>query len=211
MPPFAILLVFSGLRRALVSTDYNRRVAECEEAARLLLAAAGSRHSEPRLGHVSPQEYRTHGSCLSGPAALRAKHFFAEIERVQLGALAWQKGDLSEFGRLVTASGESSITCYECGAPPLIDLHRLLVTTRGVYGARFSGAGFRGCCLALADAERADGNRRDRLGQLPPAAPGTRRQRPRVALPIRRRRENPFSIIYPPLYSGGALHAQFAH
>ena len=37
MPPFRILLAFSGLRRALVGTDYNRRVDECAEAARTLL------------------------------------------------------------------------------------------------------------------------------------------------------------------------------
>src|SRR5262249_60136872 len=35
-PPWRILLAFSGLRRALVGTDYNRRVEECAEAARTL-------------------------------------------------------------------------------------------------------------------------------------------------------------------------------
>ena len=67
------------------------------------------------------------------------------------------KGDLREFGRLITTSGESSIRNYECGAPPLIELYKLLVDTRGVYGARFSGAGFRGCCLALVEPDKADG------------------------------------------------------
>jgi galactokinase len=56
----------------------------------------------------------------------------------------------------MTASGESSIHNYECGSPPLIDLHRLLVETDGVYGARFSGAGFGGCCVALVRPEAAE-------------------------------------------------------
>jgi galactokinase len=47
-------------------------------------------------------------------------------------------------------SGESSIRNYQCGSPPLVDLFELLVRCPGVYGARFSGAGFRGCCVALA-------------------------------------------------------------
>jgi galactokinase/galacturonokinase len=51
----------------------------------------------------------------------------------------------------MTESGESSIRNYECGSPPLIDLYHALVETEGVHGARFSGAGFRGCCVALVE------------------------------------------------------------
>jgi galactokinase len=51
----------------------------------------------------------------------------------------------------MTTSGESSIRNYECGSPPLIRLYEALVETEGVYGARFSGAGFRGCCVALVE------------------------------------------------------------
>lgn len=69
------------------------------------------------------------------------------------GVTAWKQGNLEEFGRLMTASGESSIRNYECGAPPLIDLYHILIETEGVYGARFSGGGFRGCCVALVDPE----------------------------------------------------------
>lgn len=32
-----------------------------------------------------------------------------------LGLEAWASGDLEDFGRLVTASGRSSIENYECG------------------------------------------------------------------------------------------------
>jgi galacturonokinase len=40
-------------------------------------------------------------------------------------------------------------------SPPLIDLYEIMVRCPGVYGARFSGAGFRGCCLGLVDRVRA--------------------------------------------------------
>jgi len=49
----------------------------------------------------------------------------------------------------MSESGSSSISNYECGSPPLIDLYEILIKTEGIYGARFSGAGFRGCCVAL--------------------------------------------------------------
>ncbi len=36
---YEILVVYSGIRKALVGTAYNNRVAECQEAAQLLLLA----------------------------------------------------------------------------------------------------------------------------------------------------------------------------
>lgn len=45
---------------------------------------------------------------------------------------------------------------YFKGSEPLIQLNEILQRTPGVFGARFSGAGFRGCCLALVDADRAE-------------------------------------------------------
>jgi galactokinase/galacturonokinase len=55
------------------------------------------------------------------------------------------------FGRLVTESGHSSIVNYESGSPALISLYEILAQIRGVYGTRFCGGGFQGCCLALID------------------------------------------------------------
>jgi galacturonokinase len=76
--------------------------------------------------------------------------------RVIKGREAWASGNLEEFGKLISASGLSSIENYECGAEPLIQLYKILLKAPGVYGARFSGAGFRGCCLAFVDAEKAE-------------------------------------------------------
>jgi galacturonokinase len=155
MPPFKILLAFSGLRQALVGTDYNRRVEECAEAARILLRAVGCSDSQAVLGNITAEEYASHRHLLQGAPSRRAAHFFSEAGRVEQGVQVWQKGDLTAFGELMTASGESSIRSYECGSPPLIELYHRLVETEGVYGARFSGAGFRGCCVALVKPEDA--------------------------------------------------------
>ena len=153
LAPFAVLVAGSGVGQAIVATDYNRRVAECREAARTLLSAAGRPDAEPVLGNLSAEEYEAHRSALAGAPAKRARHFFSEQARVAAGEGAWRDGDLSRLGRLVTASGESSIANYECGSPPLVDLFQILVQSDGVFGARFSGAGFRGCCIALARPE----------------------------------------------------------
>lgn len=50
----------------------------------------------------------------------------------------------------------SSIVNYECGSPWLIKLYDILSKLDGVYGARFSGAGFKGCCMALIEPDKAD-------------------------------------------------------
>jgi galacturonokinase len=156
MPSWRIMLAFSGLKRALVGTDYNRRVAECVAAARLLLRAAGRGSQKPLLGQVAAAEHAAHRDKLPAALARRAAHFFAEVERVHQGVDAWNRGALREFGRLMTASGQSSIQNYECGSEPLIELYRILAGCEGVYGARFSGAGFRGCCVAFVAAAAAE-------------------------------------------------------
>lgn len=149
---FGILVVYSGVTHALVGTDYNSRVAQCRSAATALLEHGG--HPVPedvRLRHVAPTLYEEHGARLDDVLARRAKHYFGEMARVQAGVDAWQAGDLVQLGALVNASGESSVKFYECGSPQLITLYEVLRQTPGVYGTRFSGAGFRGNCIALID------------------------------------------------------------
>ncbi|XP_024361591.1 galacturonokinase isoform X3 [Physcomitrium patens] len=147
---YKILLAFSGLQHALSSKPgYNLRVAECQEAATVLLRAVGRGDCEPLLCNVSVDEYEAHKDLLEGELAKRALHFFSENARVFAGIDAWSQGNLPEFGRLISQSGLSSIHNYECGCEPLVQLRDILAQAPGVYGARFSGAGFRGCCVAL--------------------------------------------------------------
>jgi galactokinase len=149
---FEILVVYSGVSQGLVGTDYNHRVAECQQAARLLLSYGGETAGQaPRLRQVAPAIFAAEGERLPRPLRNRAHHYFGEMARVQAGLSAWQQGDIPAFGRLVSQSGQSSIQYYECGSPQLITLYEILVQTAGVYGARFSGAGFRGNCIALID------------------------------------------------------------
>lgn len=154
---YRILLAFSGLKQALTTNPgYNRRVSECQEAASILLYASRNNKMEPILSNVQPEAYDTHKCQLEPDLAKRAEHYFSENIRVNKGAESWASGKLEEFGKLVTASGLSSIRNYECGCEPLIQLHEILLRAPGIYGARFSGAGFRGCCLAFVEADRAD-------------------------------------------------------
>ncbi|KAM7272328.1 hypothetical protein ACFE04_026991 [Oxalis oulophora] len=154
---YKILLVFSGLRQCLTTNPgYNNRVAECQEAAKFLLCASGNSGVEAVLSNVDPKVYATHKDKLPANLAKRAEHYFSENERVLKGLDAWAAGKMEEFGKLISASGLSSIRNYECGSEPLIQLYEVLLRAPGVLGARFSGAGFRGCCLAIVEATRAE-------------------------------------------------------
>lgn len=54
-----------------------------------------------------------------------------------------------------THCNTNTIYDFLAGAEPLIQLYEILLRAPGVCGARFSGAGFRGCCLAFVDANYA--------------------------------------------------------
>ncbi|KHN16690.1 Galacturonokinase [Glycine soja] len=151
-----ILLALSGLKQALTNNPgYNKRVVECREAAQILIEASGDYTTEPILSNVDPEVYDTHKHKLEPNLAKRAEHYFSENMRVMKGVEAWAMGNLKDFGMLITASGRSSIQNYECGCEPLIQLYEILLRAPGVLGARFSGAGFRGCCLAFVEADLA--------------------------------------------------------
>ncbi|KAG8376349.1 hypothetical protein BUALT_Bualt09G0053900 [Buddleja alternifolia] len=151
-----ILLAFSGLKQALITNPgYNSRVAECQEAAKILLQASGNEGLEPLLSNVELEVYEEHKGDLDPNLARRAEHYFSENSRVIKGLEAWASGNMEDFGKLISASGLSSIQNYESGCEPLIQLYEILLKAPGVYGARFSGAGFRGCCIAFVDADRA--------------------------------------------------------
>ena len=86
----------------------------------------------------------------------RAKHFYEENERVLKGIKAYEKGNIEEFGELVNESGYSSINYWETGSDELIKLYEILKSCKGVYGTRFSGAGFKGCVLAIINPDYID-------------------------------------------------------
>ncbi|MBQ9996782.1 MAG: GHMP kinase, partial [Clostridia bacterium] len=143
----------------LAGSKYNMRVDECRSAAYALMAYAGMEYgkfAETNLRDVPEEMYRTYKERLPETWRRRAEHWYSEMERVERGADAWRRGDLAEFGRISFESGRSSIESWETGSPELKTLYEIMTRTDGIYGGRFSGAGFKGCCMALIDPAYAD-------------------------------------------------------
>ena len=159
MKPYQIAVLFSGLERSLATSAYNLRQDECKAAAYSLLAYAGMEYREfinTRLRDVPVEIFEEYRDRLPENFRKRATHYFTEIARAEAGAEAWRRGDLDEYGRLIFASGKSSVENYECGCPELITMYNIMTETDGIYGGRFSGAGFKGCCMALIDPDKAE-------------------------------------------------------
>lgn len=159
MKPFKFIVFFSGLERSLANSAYNLRQDECKVAAYNLLAYAGLEYGKFKdtvLRSVPRDVFEEYKDRLPSPFRRRATHFFTEYERAQKGTEAWKAGDIEAYGQLVFESGRSSIENYECGCPELITLYEIMSETDGIYGGRFSGAGFKGCCMAIVDSEKAD-------------------------------------------------------
>ncbi len=152
IPPFRIAIFFSGLERTLATSKFNMRVDEARSAAYALKALSGMEYGkfeETNLRDIPYETYLEYKDKLPSNWAKRAEHWYTEFQRVEKAAEAWRKGDLVAFGKLSFESGWSSIHNWETGSPELIKLYDIMTHTKGIYGGRFSGAGFKGCCMAI--------------------------------------------------------------
>jgi galactokinase len=157
----SLIVVDSGVARKLAGSKYNERRAECEEAARKLGVRALRDVTDPAAVEQLPE-----------PLRRRARHVVQENLRV-LEAIAG--ADAARFGELMNASHASLRDDYEVSIPELDQLVALLRAQPGVFGARLTGAGFGGACVALcrsgqareaAQAAVAEYNKQARQGQV---------------------------------------------
>lgn len=154
MPPYEFAVIFSGKERKLANTAFNSRVDEAKAASFALRAFAGIPYGSFKDSYMRdvPREIFDEYKSKIPPAwRKRAEHFYGEFSRVQRGAKAWENGDIAEFGRIMFESGHSSIYNWETGSPELKTLYEIMLECPGVYGGRFSGAGFNGSSIALID------------------------------------------------------------
>ena len=133
----AVLVIDSGVKRSLAQSAFNARRAECEEAARKLGVPALRDIDASKLARVD---------ALAEPWRSRAHHVITENARV---LQAVKCSDPTGFGALMNASHASLRDDFDVSIPALDRLVALLQAEPDVYGARLTGAGFGGACVAL--------------------------------------------------------------
>ena len=159
----AVVVVDSGVSRTLDASPWATRRAETFAAAEAL-GLRVLRDARPDEVARSP----------------RARHVVDEMARVRAYAAALRAADRAALGTLMLRSHAGSRDDMESSIAELDTLVDCLMEA-GAIGARLTGGGFGGCCVALAPTDRADRVARDAASAY--AARTGRRARPMVVGP----------------------------
>lgn len=144
-----IVIANTNKKRSLVTSKYNERRSECEEALRDLQAVLPGIEY---LGTLSPETFTSHANAIQNPIARkRAQHVVEECDRVHKSVSALRAGDLTLFGKLMNASHASLRDLYEVTGQELDALAEAAQAQEGCLGSRMTGAGFGGCTVSLVE------------------------------------------------------------
>lgn len=141
---WSLVVCHTGKERELAHSAYNRRRAECEQAAALL--------GVPSLRDVTPSELDSARSRLPETLFRRARHVVTENARCVEFGLALEAADRQRVGQLMLESHESLRCDYEVSCEELDFMAELCRIRPGCIGARMTGAGFGGACVAIFEA-----------------------------------------------------------
>ena len=148
-----IVVLHSGVRRALATSAYNERRQACERA------VAAVRRLDPSvraLRDVDQAMLEPGRAFMDEVAFRRASHVVAENARPAKLAAAFARGDLPDAGRLMLDSHASLRDLYDVSCRELDTLVSVSMAQDGCHGARLTGAGFGGCIIALVSAEHVE-------------------------------------------------------
>jgi galactokinase len=153
---YRVVAADSAVPRSLITSAYNQRRAECDQAMNILRPLLGL-PEEAQLRDVTLEQLEAHKASLTGVLYRRARHVVSEDARTLEAAALMRAGlsnddNLQQFGRLLDASHASLRDDYEVSSKELDLLVELAQKTTGVAGARMTGAGFGGCTVNMVDA-----------------------------------------------------------
>ncbi len=137
----AVVLCDTKKERALTTSAYNERRTQCETAAQYLgvrkLRDADMKLLDSTKRHLPEVVYR------------RAKHVITENQRCVDFKEALRGRDYEAIGRLMKESHVSLRDDYEVSCAELDAMAEAAWAAPGCVGARMTGAGFGGACVAL--------------------------------------------------------------
>ena len=148
-PDYSLVLFDSGVKHALVDSEYNTRREECEAGVEIL-----KKHNPhiASLRDVSPNFLKQHRAELPETIFKRCKYVVEEIERVELACEALQRNDLPALGALMFQCHDGLNLEYAVCVPEtnfLVDRAQTFKPHGTVLGARQMGGGFGGCTINL--------------------------------------------------------------
>jgi galactokinase len=140
-----ILVMNTGVSRALAGSSFNTRVQECAAAHAALRGVRDRQH----LAQYTRGDLAIGAGLLTTVQRMRVEHVVAEMERVTAAVAGLQEGNLGALGRALNESHRSSRELYEISCVELDVITESARQRPAVFGARLTGAGFGGCAVAL--------------------------------------------------------------
>ncbi len=144
---YQLVIINSNKQRALAESKYNERRKECEDAFAFLRTIDPAQD----LCHV----HEISLSFLEDDILYkRAKHAVLENKRVEYAVHCLKQGAIEAFGQLLTESHRSLDADYDVSGKELNTIVHYSTHFEGCIGARMTGAGFGGCCIALVEKDK---------------------------------------------------------
>jgi galactokinase len=143
-----ILLLDTGVKHSLASTEYNLRRQECEAGVSII------REHYPQVNSLRDASLEMVETWLSnGDEKIynRCRYVVEEIERLQLACTDLQNGQLKAFGQKMFATHDGLSRLYEVSCPEADALVHMVRNDPKVYGARMMGGGFGGCTINIVE------------------------------------------------------------
>lgn len=143
---YRIVLMDTGVKHSLASSEYNLRRQQCEEGVALM---AQKNRNVKSLRDVTGEMLDEYRSLMDPTVFKRCAYVIAENERVMATCVALQNGNLEAVGQYLFASHQGLQHLYEVSCPELDLLVELVRDQSGVPGSRMMGGGFGGCTISL--------------------------------------------------------------
>jgi galactokinase len=138
---YSLLLLDTKKPRALTESAYNERRSQCE--------AAALQMGVPQLRDANIELLNAHKGSLDEVTYRRARHVITEDARSLAFREVLAQADANGIFALMKGSHDSLRDDYEVSCDELDAMAASAWVSPGVVGARMTGAGFGGACVAL--------------------------------------------------------------
>ena len=146
------MILNTNKRRELKDSKYNERRAECDEGLSILKQFVDINN----LCELQEKDFYLINRLIELSIRKRVQHVVEENKRVIQAQQALSSNDIKTLGKLLIESDNSLRELYEVTGPYLDAMTKYANSATGCVGARMTGAGFGGCCIAIVEENKID-------------------------------------------------------
>lgn len=142
-----LVIANTNKKRQLADSKYNERRAECDEVLKII---NDNGNNYTYLCDINEEKMEELIPLIQNETLKRRfRHVVSENVRTINASKALKEKNIEELGKLLTQSHMSLEKDYEVTGKELDTLVHSFLAQQGCIGARMTGAGFGGCCIAL--------------------------------------------------------------